>query len=242
MTVSKDPMNITEVALINRIEQAWVSTHKPHGLERRSGAAADVDRFFDDTTHELTHIKRLVGSLSSDTLSQQCLSVGCFLHASGAPMADCRKWWGLSAQALVLKGDLRQAGPWACLADEQSLLDDIARGVDPPSGRSQEIGFWRLVGIKTDEHLRDDEEIEAWETLKVSGPSGQHDKTEAALRFLADWWMDFDEGWEDYYPGTYPLFEPFVCASAAVARRHGFIPTRMDPDQLIYLDAGLLAV
>ncbi|WP_405610619.1 hypothetical protein [Streptomyces sp. NBC_01508] len=126
-------------------------------------------------------------------------------------------------------------------------MADFGKGefsrMPPPGPDAQAATLWRLT-VDPELPLQGvecrDELDEAWLKLAESIPQGKHVDTEESLQVVADFWIQEDEDWGLFHPRSYPCFDPYVCAVAALACRGGYSPRKLSADALKFLDPGLV--
>lgn len=163
------------------------------------------------------------------------------LYAAGASHPAWRHWSALTALGRLLHGDLLDGCIDAVLGAEWAYVERLGTHQIPEGPSSQRV-VWQLTAGGRDAaaglNVKDDLD-RAWLTLLESVPARDHRRTDAALGELAEFWMGEDEGWEDFHPRQYPLFQPDVCAAAQAAVRRGYVPQHLDERTVRYLDPGL---
>jgi hypothetical protein len=230
------------------VVEAFGAIDTPTGPGRRVGAEAGVAWSLELIERDVAFVSRTPDAGESPTseavqlCSDICLETASELYDGGAPHPVWRRWAALAGFGMVLSGRYLEACPWLVLGGEWAGV--AALGSRPPgeSGTVPQDALWTLatgrpVGTLAPEQA--DELDQPWFALLDSVPARAFRHAESALRSLADFWIGEDEEWEVYHPGSQPSFEPEVCAAAAVARHHGYVPDLLPADTLRFLEPGL---
>ncbi|GGZ33458.1 hypothetical protein GCM10010387_29510 [Streptomyces inusitatus] len=216
----------------------------PSGPRRR---VAPEDRFDASLAPVLEGVDWLAGALSTDSVNDPLfyahdlsLEITSYLYAAGAAHDSWREWSSLTSWGSALRGDVFEAAAYAVLGGDWEHL----RAFPPPSGPQppSRTVVWQLAlgsGAPLDTEANPDELEKTWLSLLASIPLREHERTEAALKTLVDFWTLEDEQWDLFEPHGYPCFDPHVCAVVALAYRHGYRPRALTDDARRFLDPGL---
>ncbi|MEH1804753.1 hypothetical protein [Nostoc sp.] len=175
-------------------------------------------------------------------ITEAVLELTSFLYSAGAEHQIWRRWSSLTAFGMFLTAEIHQAAQYAVLGGEWEFLK-VLPAKPLTSQEVSERVLWTLVISQADPNLPNtetDSEDDAWLHLAKSIPAQDHRNTEAALKTIADFWMEELEGeWINFHLGSYPDFHTPACAVAALARHYGFTPISITPEQYSFLEAGL---
>lgn len=220
------------------------------GRERIAGAQAML-------RETLALVKREVGSISEivavggagidakwgiEGLTDRALQWCSALFSAGAEPMVWRRWAGIASAGFYAMGERERVrcAELAVLAGEWELLKRVDRSPQRACD-SGTVCFWELIGgeIAVDASGEGSYE-QAWRALRTSVPREDHRTTERALAEISSFWIEEEDGEEvRFHPGSYPFFEPGLCAVAALARRRGFVAEALTEEQRRFLEAGL---
>jgi len=239
-------VSVTGPEYVDLLARELAAVVLPDGPRRRSGPdsafASSLAAVRDDV--EATARMLRDGGLSREPAgagADLAAETTSLLYAAGAPHPVWRHWAGLTSLGRILGGDRMDGCLHAVLGAEWGYAERLGTG-DPPRAPLSMRVVWRLAAGGPGDPGADpsDEVDEAWLTLLSSVPAADHGRTEAALRSLAEFWMEEDEDWRRFHPRSYPDFQSDVCAAAQLARRRGYAPRDLDEDALEYLEPGLV--
>ncbi|MER5846897.1 hypothetical protein ABT126_07465 [Streptomyces sp. NPDC002012] len=168
------------------------------------------------------------------------LEITSHLYAAGASHEEWRSWSSLAAIGSAIRGEKSDACTYAILSGDHSILRSLGT-----YHNAQDIhgsALWKLA-VDRNLELEEDGQLDAldsaWVKLAKSITGGDHIRTEESLQLLAEYWIEEDEDWDVFHPRSYPCFDPYICAGAALARRNGYRPHNLSQDVQKFLDPGL---
>lgn len=228
------------------VKQEYRQLNNSRGNARRRGVEAVmgmigggslevVDELLDEGIYDAEE--------ASNHTTEASLEITSFLYSAGAEHLIWRRWSSLTAFGMFLRQEILQAAQYAAIGGEWDFLEVLSEKPAPASNQISEQVLWTLLQRQPVSNIyrnATDDEDNAWLILASSIPSKDHRKTETALKSIANFWMEEDEGdWINFHPGSYPDFETPICAAAAIARHNGFTPTSMSSQEYSFLEAGL---
>ncbi len=230
------------------VAQEFEKITLPLALERRVGACEHaievisyIQRDLNDI-HSLIHEKSLTWENAAESVTELVLETTSLLYAIGAEHIVWRHWSSLTALGMFLQGKIIQAAQYASVGGEWNFLKSLPPIPIKTKQISQQV-IWMLVKGQFTNNLPEtasNEEDNAWLNLAKSIPSQHHNQTEDALREIANFWIAEDDSeWMNFHPRSYPDFETFACAIAAIARYYGFTPISLTESEYNFLEAGL---
>jgi hypothetical protein len=220
----------------------------PSGPGRRIGARGAAQANIATVGNDIVAVVSSVDAniISTDLalrrLTDLALELGSCLYDAGASHPEWRRWSALTAFGMLLSEEYLSACPYLAIAGEWECARSLASRPPGEFGTPARQTVWLLATGQHDGSVvlsATDESDQPWVTLASSVPAGEFGRTETALRSLADFWILEDEDWDVFEPRSYPSFEPEVCAAAAVARHHGYVPDLLPADTLRFLEPGL---
>ncbi len=170
------------------------------------------------------------------------VEVASLLYAGGAPAAVWRHWCGLAGHGLALLDRRRAACAFLVLGGQWAVLAGF-RDAPPGAGAPDALALWQIaVAPAAADELPDTDDMDrAWLELIEAIPAADHKAVDRALTELAVFWIgEGDDDWDRYRPRVAPIFQPEVCAAAALAIRHGYRPGQSDEDVRRFLEPGLM--
>lgn len=223
----------------------------PTGPDRRTGAGENAPSNIAVVRRDLYAVTESVaqGELLADEAVRRTwdlsLEMMSCLYAAGAPHPVWRRWSALAAFGMVLSNQYLSSCPYLVLAGEWSCVRALAGHPVEVSDSMELRTTWALATGQRERNFlpdRIDDADAPWMTLLDSIPAGDFGRTEASLRELAEFWILEDEEWEVFEARSYPVFEPEVCAVAAVARHRGYRTEHLPDDVMRFLEPGLAPV
>lgn len=239
-------MGLTPSAYITLLRDEAGAVRTPPGPYRLIATRNRIEDCFESVLGRISRLGNVIGPEDNQEsqylrdASDRALELGSYLYAAGAPHPQWRRWSALAALGLALQNQFVDAGTYAAVAGEWDL---IARMRSLPPGRSSmPAQLWPLLTGEAPLEMptNGDDLDQAWCHLVNAVRTGNNARTEATLREIVEWWWEEDEGdWVNFHPYSYPDFDVPVCAAAAAAKRHGYVPRDLPQDVGRYLDAGL---
>jgi len=194
----------------------------------------DAENLFENHSLNIQEVTDLITELSLETTS--------ILYSLGAETIVWRHWASIGTIGKFLLNQLDEAALYAALAGEWIFLQNLPT-MPIRSQQISDLVFWQLVSgtLITEPLDRIDSNYDnAWLQLSQSIPSQDHNVTENCLKTIADFWiMESEDDWSRFHLRSYPDFELYPCAVAALARHYGFTPSSLTSDQYKFLEAGL---
>lgn len=229
----------TYIALL--VDEAG-AVRTPSGPYRLIATRSRIEDCFESVLYRISQLSGAIGPGDNRVrdASDRALELASYLYAAGAPHPQWRRWAAITAMGLALQGQFVDAGTYAAVAGEWDLI--VRMRSLPPGRSSMPAQLWPLLtGEPSLEMPIDGDDLDqGWYCLVEAIRIGDHARSERALREIVEWWWEEDEGdWVNFHPYSYPDFDAPVCAAAAVAKRHGYVPRDLSPDVRRYLDAGL---
>lgn len=235
------------VTLRALVARELVALRPPTGTERRRGARAHARALINAVNEDLDEIdlahRQREGRLqdSAASVAELALELASFLYAAGATHASWRRWASLSSFGLHIAGDAASALCYAALAGERAYLDILSTDRTPPRQIADFVLSHVIGAVGADALPKATDDVgRAWLSLALSIPGKDHVRTAEALGVLARDWVQMTDGeWTVYAYRAFPLFEPAMCAAAALAARTGFTGAGLGEVERRALEPGL---
>ncbi|MFI1028604.1 hypothetical protein [Streptomyces sp. NPDC020951] len=216
----------------------------PAAPRRRKGTETSYAAAWDDIQRDLTWISQEIQHGREQDAEEETFQIALellsFLYSCGAEPKTWQAWAELASIGSRIRGTALDAVSYAVLSGIPRIPPDMQN--PPPSSDIQATVLWKLAvepSLPLPDTRRADDFAEAWLRLSVSIPAQRHADTETSLQSLADFWIQEDEEWDLFIPRSYPCFDPYVCAAAALACRGGYRPSRLSATARLFLDPGL---
>jgi hypothetical protein len=171
--------------------------------------------------------------------TELAVEMASFLYAAGAHAAAWRVWSGLAGHGFLLLDQPVTACAYLVIGGEWQTLGEF--GAVPEKGSPGGRTLWRIVTGAPNPGEPSDTDA-TWYHLAEAIPAEDWPRVDHALTEIAAFWIgeSEDDGWDFYRPHYAPIFEPEVCAAAAVAVRRGYSSDNLNDETKRFLEAGLM--